>query len=204
MIKNLIIKLGILSSYILTSKLVWTFSFVRSLFYTGWKKGSFKEMKGFINYPIGVSGGKNISIGEKTIIGKHSLITTWNSYGENDNHVHYTPNIVIGNNCHIGEYAYITAINEIIIGDNVLTGRNVLISDNSHGDVTCLDFPPKERPLTSKGPVHIGHNVWIGDHVVILSGVMIGEGAVIGANSVVTKDVKAKTVVAGTPAKVIK
>ena len=119
MIKNLIIKLGILSSYILTSKLVWTFSFVRSLFYTGWKKGSFKEMKGFINYPIGVSGGKNISIGEKTIIGKHSLITTWNSYGE----------------------------------------RNVLISDNSHGDVTCLDFPPKERPLTSKGPVHIGHNV---------------------------------------------
>ncbi len=33
---------------------------------------------------------------------------------------------------------------------------------------------------------------------------MIGEGAVIGANSVVTKDVKAKTVVAGTPTKVIK
>jgi virginiamycin A acetyltransferase len=38
----------------------------------------------------------------------------------------------------------------------------------------------------------------------ILSGVHIGDGAIIGAYSVVTKDVKPYTVVAGNPAKVVR
>lgn len=85
----------------------------------------------------------------------------------------------------------------------MLTGRYVLISDNSHGDRTNLDIAPKDRPLTTKGPIRIEDNVWIGDNVVILSGVCIGQGAVIGANSVVTKNVEAKTTVVGSPAQVI-
>lgn len=56
----------------------------------------------------------------------------------------------------------------------------------------------------SKGPIIIGHDVWIGTHSVILSGVEIGNGAVIAANSVVNKSIPPYTIAAGSPAKVIK
>lgn len=51
-----------------------------------------------------------------------------------------------------------------------------------------------------KGPIIIGHDVWIGHHATILSGVTVGHGAVIGACSVVTKNVAPYSIVAGNPA----
>lgn len=160
-------------------------------------------MNGFINYPIASSGEDNISIGKNSVIGKFSHITAWSSYKDGGNN-RYKPTIIIGNNCHIGEYNHITSITNITIGNNVLTGRNVLITDHSHGDRDDLTLPPKKRPLKTKGGISIGNNVWIGDKVVILSGVTIGDGAIIGANSVVTKNVQELSVVAGIPAKLIK
>ena len=52
--------------------------------------------------------------------------------------------------------------------------------------------------------VSIGHDVWIGHGAVILPGVAIGNGAVVGANAVVTKDVAAYTIVAGSPARLLR
>jgi len=49
----------------------------------------------------------------------------------------------------------------------------------------------------------IGNNVFLGANAIILAGVTIGDGAIIGAGSVVTKDVRKNTVVAGNPAKEI-
>jgi Serine acetyltransferase len=46
--------------------------------------------------------------------------------------------------------------------------------------------------------------VWIGAGVKILPGIHIGDNTVVGAGAVVTKDVKANTVVAGVRAKFIK
>lgn|GEM_PF-4129381 len=56
----------------------------------------------------------------------------------------------------------------------------------------------------TKGPINVGHGVWIGDRVTILPGVQVGDGAIIGAGSVVTRNVPAMTVVAGVPARVIR
>ena len=50
----------------------------------------------------------------------------------------------------------------------------------------------------------IGNDVWIGQRAFIRSGITIGDGAVVAAGSVVTKDVPPFTIVAGTPAKLIK
>ena len=92
------------------------------------------------------------------------------------------------------------------IGNNVLLGHAVYISDNNHGmsNSDALKIPPVERQLYSKGAVRIGNNVWIGRHVCIMPGVTIGDNCIIGANSVVTKDVPANCVAVGLPAQIIK
>ena len=148
-------------------------------------------------------GEEYIYIGEGTHIGEHCILTAWErTCAGGDFH----PEIRIGKNCSIGEYNHITSTNRIVIGDNLLTGRWVTITDNSHGetDYATLQIPPILRIVTSKGPVVIGNNVWIGDKATILPGVTIGDGVVVAANSVVTKDVPEYCVVAGNPAKIIK
>lgn len=157
-----------------------------------------------IFYPCKLWGGgqKLISIGDNTIIQPYCILGCWVKYAGVD----YTPILNIGSNCNIGEHTHISAINRIEIGDGLLTGRYVYIGDNSHGSLSWeeVSIPPIRRPLTSKGPVIIGNNVWIGDKCTILSGVTIGDNAIIAANSVVTHDVPSNCVVAGTPAKVVK
>ena len=144
-----------------------------------------------------------ISIGEGTHIGEHCILTAWKTTCAGGD---FHPEIFIGKGCCFGEYNHITSTNKIVIGDNLLTGRWVTITDNSHGetDYETLQQPPLMRLVTSKGPVIIGNNVWIGDKATILPNVTIGDGAVIAANSVVTKNVPAYSVAAGNPAKVIK
>lgn len=146
-------------------------------------------------------GGKYIEVGDNVTFGKNSVITVWSDI------LGYTNKgyIKIGNGCSFGEYAHVTCINGIVIGDGLLTGRWVTITDNSHGDTsyTTLLQRPIDRKVISKGVVIIGRNVWIGDKATILPGITIGEGAVIAANTVVTKDVPAYCVVAGNPAKIV-
>lgn len=112
----------------------------------------------------------------------------------------------IGEECHFGAFNHITCTNKIQIGNRLLTGKWVTITDNSHGttDLDSLHIDPIKRPIYSKGPVIIGDNVWIGDKATILPGVTIGDGAVIAANAIVTKDVPAYCVAAGNPARIIK
>ncbi|MFG0411958.1 CatB-related O-acetyltransferase [Pseudomonas sp. FYR_11] len=63
----------------------------------------------------------------------------------------------------------------------------------------------RDPPLESNvGKVLIGHDVWIGRNVTVKRGVTIGTGAIIGAGSVITKNVEPYSIVAGTPAKLIR
>lgn len=143
-----------------------------------------------------------ISIGKKTYIGSHSYITVWPEYKTQDEE----PEIIIGEKCKIGAYNHISSTNRIVIGDGFLSGKWVTILDNNHGDssIEQLKMSPSDRPMTSKGSVIIGKNVWVGDKSTILPGVTIGEGTVIAANSVVTKSIPPYSIVAGIPARVVK
>lgn len=165
-------------------------------------KKKFKKMNGQIISPHQIIGEKYISVGKGTTLYKGVILTAWDKYEKQT----FNPSIIIGNNCNIGEYAHITACKEIIIGNNVLTGRRIYISDNAHGNSSKeeIDIPPIKRPLYVKGSVIIEDNVWIGERVCILSGVHIGKGAIIAANAVVTHDVPPASIVGGVPAKIIK
>lgn len=155
--------------------------------------------------PLLLQGGgqRRIKIGNHTEVGHHTVFGCWERYGKDD---HYEPEIIIGNNCSIGEYCHITAIRKITINDGLLTGRFVYIGDNSHGGLSLeeAETPPSKRKIQSKGEIHIGKNVWIGDKVSIFGGVTIGDNVIIGAGSIVTHDIPSNSMAAGSPAKVIK
>lgn len=179
---------------------------VRDILYTMWIRNFIGQMgeHSRISYSCSLQGGgqKRIIIGDYTSIQSHSVLGCWEKYGEQQ----FTPSIIIGDNCSIGEYCHITAINKITIGDGLLTGRFVYIGDNAHGGLSWeeAEIPPVQRHLTSKGEISIGRNVWLGDKVTIMGGVTIGDNVIIGANSVVTHDIPCNCLAVGMPAKVVK
>lgn len=87
---------------------------------------------------------------------------------------------------------------EITIGSGVRIGRNVSIRDWNGPHVIVS---PTYR---NHAPVHIGNRVWLCSGCTIMPGVTIGDGAVIAANSTVTKDVPPRTLVGGSPAKILR
>lgn len=152
-------------------------------------------------YPALLAGERFISLGAGVVIGRGTQLTAWDRFGDQ----RFNPAIRIGDGTSIGDGSHITAINRIELGNNVLTGKYVLITDNAHGDAdpALLETAPNKRPLVSKGPVVIEDNVWIGEKASILPGVHIGRGAIIGAGAVVTKDVPAGCMALGVPARIV-
>lgn len=146
-----------------------------------------------------ISGKRYIVIGHRCKFGKGLWLSAFQSNGE-------SPIIKIDDDCDFGDDLHIAASTNVYIGKNVLGGCHILITDHSHGNVTLEESKthPKLRPLSSKGGIKIGDNVWIGDRVSILQNVEIGYGCIIGTGSVVTKSIPPYSVVAGIPAKVIK
>ena len=86
---------------------------------------------------------------------------------------------------------------EISIGENVAFSENLIIWDSDAHEILG-----NENGKTQ--PVKIGDHVWIGTNVTILKGVTIGDGAVIAAGSVVSRNIPARSLAGGVPAKVIK
>lgn len=190
--------------------LVWHLNFkvkkeiIERYFYTGWISSNFNKIgSGGLIYPFSsLIGPQYITIGDNFIMGKRAVLTAWDKYQRD----RFSPQILIGDNVNIGDDCHITAINRIEIGNNVLTGKKITITDNSHGLVTeeVVKLPPAMRSLVSPGAVYIEDNVWIGDKVTILPNVRIGNNSIIGSNSVVTSNVEPYCVYGGIPAKKIK
>lgn len=107
--------------------------------------------------------------------------------------------IRIGDGTYIAAESKIYAMKNISIGNRCAIAWNVTIVDTDFHDHSVNGIESE-----AIRPVKIGNDVWIGCNVIILKGVTINDGAVIAAGSVVTKDVPAKTLVAGNPAKPIK
>jgi acetyltransferase-like isoleucine patch superfamily enzyme len=196
--------IGRLWSYVYSYPLARSFDKVKTKLYSAWVSKEFKSFGygSVIQRHIYLIGGNYISIGTKTGIGLRAVLTARDKYKSDTFH----PLINIGNNVSIGDDSHITAINRIEIGNNVLAGKKITITDNSHGksNFDTMFLPPSDRPLYTAGPVIIEDGVWIGDKVSILPNVRIGKNAIIGSNAVVTKDIPANCVAVGIPAKVIK
>lgn len=180
---------------------------IRKLFYTkkyAYLKKRFKKCgKNFSCIgDVYILGPQYIELGNDIGLDRGTRLEAWDSFANK----RFKPRIVIGDRVGFNPDCHIGAINKIVIGNNVLFGAGVLVTDHSHGRVNGKekDIPPAKRPLYSKGPVIIEDNVWVGERAAILPGVRIGKGAIIGANAVITHDVPPYSVVAGNPARIIK
>ncbi len=191
-------------SFVISLQLVKRLNYYRNLFYTFWLRKEFGYIGNdvYIENSINLVGGKAISIGAGTYIGKRTILAAHHMVNTQIFH----PVIQIGCNVNIGQDSNISIINGLYISNGVRMGRKIMLNDNSHGDFVSKDLRlrPNLRPLCSKGPIIIEENVWIGEMVCILGGVHIGKAAVIAAGAVVTKDVPAYTLVGGVPAREIK
>jgi acetyltransferase-like isoleucine patch superfamily enzyme len=139
---------------------------------------------------VSVNNHGTMIVGERVqIISHHArtvLTTFWNG------------RLVIGDRTYINYGVDIAATGLVTIGADCLIGTHVSIIDNDFHELTDRLETPTPKPVS------VGDNVWIGNRAIILPGVTIGEGAVVGAGSVVTRDVAARAVVAGNPARVVR
>jgi acetyltransferase-like isoleucine patch superfamily enzyme len=102
--------------------------------------------------------------------------------------------IVIGNNVHIGDGAFIRGNGGLTIGDNTHISRNLVLYTVNH-DWTGQRLPYDD--LQKAGPVLIEENVWIGMNVCITPGTQIGQGAIIGMGTTVSGVVEPMTIIVG-------
>lgn len=123
----------------------------------------------------------SLRMGDRSYVGAHAVVTD---------------EVSMGRNCTLNPFS--TARGKVLMGDGVRVGAHTSLLGFNHG--FAPGAPVHKQPLTSKGVV-LGDDVWIGSHVVVVDGVTIGDHCVVGAGAVVTKDLPAWSVAAGSPAR---
>ncbi len=123
---------------------------------------------------------------------------------------HVMANCIIGENCNLGQNVVVSP--EVVLGNNVRVQNNVSI----YTGVICEDdaflgpsmvFTNVINPrsaISRKSEyknTYVGKGATIGANATIICGHSIGRYAFIGAGAVVTKDVKAYSLVLGNPAR---
>ncbi|MBN2689750.1 MAG: acyltransferase [Gammaproteobacteria bacterium] len=104
--------------------------------------------------------------------------------------------IAVGDNVFFNRNVYIDSKGGLEVGDSVGITEDVMIFTHSHSEA--------QHTERSYAPVVIKDFAKIYSRSIILPGVTIGEQALVAANSVVTKDVPPNTLVAGSPARIIR
>jgi acetyltransferase-like isoleucine patch superfamily enzyme len=108
----------------------------------------------------------------------------------------------IGKNCKISSHTFICE--GVHIEDNVFIGHGVMFTNDLFPRATNADGSQQTDADWKVIETHVRKGASIGSNATILCGITIGENALVGAGAVVTKNVPPNTVVAGSPAKVIK
>jgi len=135
----------------------------------------------------------DIRLGDEVALDTHVvLLTTGPRQG--------TPRLQILTGTYVNRFTMFDASDSITVGERCMIGPFCYITDHDHG--MRAGTTVGSQPLES-APVRIGNDVWIGAGAIVLKGVTIGEGAVVGAGAVVTRDVPARAIVVGVPAKVV-
>jgi len=111
-------------------------------------------------------------------------------------------NATVGKRCKISSHTFICE--GVTIEDHVFIGHGVTFINDTYprattatGELQTANDWKVEATLVRRGAS-------VGSGATILSNVVIGEHAIVGAGSVVTRDVPARAIVAGNPARLLR
>jgi len=97
----------------------------------------------------------------------------------------------------MNSFSVIICAKNIVIGDDVMIGRNVTVYDS--------DFHKIQNNLKEVSQkVYIGNHVWLTSHVTILKGVTISDGCIVGNHTVINKNIEANQLVTSNIAQVVR
>lgn len=111
-------------------------------------------------------------------------------------------NARVGRRCKISSHTFICE--GVEIEDSVFVGHSVTFINDSYPRATNPGGELQTEADWAVEKTLVKQGASIGSGSTILSRVTIGEEAIVGAGSVVTKDVPARAVVAGNPAKILR
>jgi acetyltransferase-like isoleucine patch superfamily enzyme len=152
--------------------------------------------------------GRNVFIGDRVVIlrdERGGLVRLGDRVHLNDDVRIVTAHggsLSFGADAHVQPGCYFMAVlHAIRIGAHAQIAPNCAFYPYEHG--TSAALPIHEQPLHSRGDIEVGEDAWLGFGVIVLSGVTVGAGAIVAAGSVVTKDVPARAIAAGVPARIL-
>lgn len=108
----------------------------------------------------------------------------------------------IGNRCKISSHSFLCE--GVTLEDEVFIGHNVTFTNDLYPRATTASGALQTESDWSCLPTLVKRGASIGSGATLLCGITVGEGAIVGAGSVVTKDVRPHSVVAGNPARILK
>lgn len=152
-----------------------------------------------LEYPLEVSNPRRIQVGSGTRISWGCKLLARTECRDRKMY----PEILIGDDCYLGNYVHLAATQRIAIGRGVLLADGIHLSDTLH-DYTNGGCPIMQNERTHSGELHIGDDSWIGENVTIAGDIRIGRHCVVGANAVVDRNLPDFSVAVGMPARVIK
>ncbi len=115
-------------------------------------------------------------------------------YVDYGSHVRIGTGVFLNYGCQLADVAAIT------IGDHCQVGPNVSFLTPIHP----VDPQRREGKWETAKPITLGRNVWVGGGAIVCPGVTIGDDTVVGAGAVVTKDLPARVIAVGNPARVVR
>lgn len=124
---------------------------------------------------------------------------------------HILPRAVVGADCNVCDHVFIE--NDVIVGDRVTIKSGVQLWDGlrvaddvfigPNATFSNDKYPRSKQHQATVTATHIDRGASIGAGAVVLPGVRIGARAMVGAGTIVTRDVPARSVVSGNPARIV-
>ena len=124
------------------------------------------------------------TVGHRVVIRQHVIVK-------------YPWHLIIGDDCWIGEQAWIDNLSTVLIGNNVCISQGAYLCTGNH------DWSDAAFGLRTAS-IELADGAWVAAKCILLPGVKLGLGAIASAGSVVTAPIPANSIAMGNPASIVK